>query len=184
MKKAVLVGSIFLLPLSALAADFSGHRAGVGFISADIENVYGERVDWGNGFKLEYGYDISRIFGVNMSYSNTSDSVELIADGKRYGTNLKTNTYKLDADIGYTFDLNQFYVKPYGVIGLASYKDKYEFHAGDAGSTSSSYSDTAIYVGAGVRATFNDTIYTDLRIDRLTDDAFTDHFSLSIGYKF
>ncbi|WP_283131017.1 porin family protein [Enterovibrio norvegicus] len=186
MKKTLAVGTAFILSFSAvsIADDFSGHRVGIGFISTDIENSQGERVDWGSGVKIEYGYDINRIFGVNLSYSNTSDSVQYSYNSQRYGSDLSTSTFKFDTDIGYTFQHDNFAIKPYGALGVASYKDKLDIHLGDANSTSLSYSDSAPYFGIGVRGSLDHGIYADLRLDYLLDDVYTDQFSLSVGYKF
>ncbi|MDD1795330.1 porin family protein, partial [Enterovibrio sp. ZSDZ42] len=174
----------FLLPFSVAANDFSGHRVGIGFTTTDIENTQGERVDWGSGFKLEYGYDINRIFGVNLSYSNTSDSVQYYFNSQRFGADLSTNTFKFDADIGYTFQQNNFSIKPYGAVGFANYKDTLDIHFGDSNSSSRSYKESAPYFGIGVRGALTQGLYADLRLDYLMDDAYTDQFSLTVGYKF
>ncbi|WP_028025186.1 porin family protein [Enterovibrio calviensis] len=176
--------SLVLLPFTVVADDFSGHRVGIGFVSTDIENTQGERVDWGSGFKLEYGYDINKIVGVNLSYSNTSDGVQHYFNSQRVGADISTNTFKFDTDIGYTFQQNNFAIKPYGALGFASYKDKLDIHLGDGNTSSHSYKESTPYFGFGVRGTLAQGLYADLRLDYLLDDAYTDQFSFTVGYKF
>ncbi|CZF79648.1 hypothetical protein GCE9029_01580 [Grimontia celer] len=185
MKKAVLASTIFLLPFAAFANDYSGHRVGIGYVETEIENTVGSRVDWGTGFKLEYGYDINKIFGVNFSYNNTSDSVNLQHQGQTIlGADQKRHTFKLDTDIGYTFDVRGFLIKPYGAIGIASYTENQDINVADNSSMSHSFSDTAVYFGGGVRASLPQGLYADIRADFLADDDMTDQVSLSIGYRF
>ncbi len=93
MKKTLTVGTAFILTFSTIsvADDFSGHRVGLGYAKSDA--VFdGQSVDWGKGFKLEYGYDVNRILGVNTSYSRTSDEEDFfdIASSK-----VKSNTLKI-----------------------------------------------------------------------------------------
>lgn len=183
MKKTLTVGTAFILTFSTIsvADDFSGHRVGLGYAKSDA--VFdGQSVDWGKGFKLEYGYDVNRILGVNTSYSRTSDEQDFfdIASSK-----VKSNTLKIDADIGYTFDLDGARVKPYGAIGLGWNKDQIKEHINGQEIFNNTYKDSSLYLGAGVRASLDMGLYADIRFDFPTyDDVDTDQFSFSVGYKF
>ncbi|MEF1227635.1 porin family protein [Vibrio fortis] len=176
--------SITLISTSTFAAQdaFSGHRVGAGFSSAQIDYVYSgyPNADLGSGIKLEYGYDLNRIFGFNasMDYITDDDSFSSI----KYES--KVTTVKLDSDIGYTFDLDGFNLKPYGAIGLARIIDKQTI-SDSQDSYTISRKDTSILMGAGVRAHFDFGLYSDLRFNfMMLDDYDIDQLSITFGYKF
>ncbi len=184
MKKIIFSCTLLCLPFSAITNADTGHRVGLGFATTEVEDYAGNQIDWGMGFKLEYGYDFNRVIGINASYTNTSDDVYHNYGSLRYGAEVKSHTYKIDTDIGYAFQLNDFSIKPYGAIGLASNREKLTIHLDDR-STSQSYNDNSLYLGVGVRTTLGMGVYTDIRMDFPTfDDVYTDQFSFSMGYRF
>lgn len=175
-----------LLSTSAIANTFeSQHRIGLGYTSTDISHPSVDgTADWGNGIKLEYGYEFNRIVGINASYGTNKDS-----DGA-YGLNTKLEgtSIKFDTDIGYKFLLDGFSIKPYGAIGLVHYSEKQTISYGQA-SASDTWNDTNFFIGTGVRAEFGHNIYTDLRFDFTYFDNEVieldyDQFSFTVGYKF
>ncbi|HEY7866705.1 MAG TPA: outer membrane beta-barrel protein, partial [Psychromonas sp.] len=74
MKNLVFGTSLLVVLFSAAsvsADDFSGSRVGLGISQTDLTveddgyEVWDD--DYGNGFKLEYGYDFNRIVGFDVS---------------------------------------------------------------------------------------------------------------------
>ncbi|WP_412179178.1 hypothetical protein [Vibrio coralliilyticus] len=58
-----------------------------------------------------------------------------------------------------------------------------------AGENLVSWDDSTLFIGTGVRGTFNENFYADLRADFLNlennnVDIFVDQFSFTVGYKF
>lgn len=173
-----------LLSTASFAAQdaFSGHRVGAGFSTAEIDYVYSgyPNADLGSGLKLEYGYDLNRIFGFNASMDYITDDYSF--SSIKYES--KVTTIKLDSDIGYTFDLDGFNLKPYGAIGLARIIDKQTISDAQDSYTISR-NDTSILMGAGVRAHFDFGLYSDLRFNfMMLDDYDIDQLSITFGYKF
>lgn len=165
-----LISSV-VLSAGAVASENSGHRIGLGFSKTDI-NGPGLDGSWGDGIKLEYGYDINRVFGINVSFSKHKDS--------GLGYSVDGTTFKMDTDIGYKFDLEGFAVKPYLALGFASLEEDIKF-VGMEGVDSSS----TIFSGLGVRGDIGQHFYTDLRLDLpMFDDYEYDQVSLTFGYRF
>ncbi|MDK9736207.1 outer membrane beta-barrel protein [Vibrio sp. D404a] len=182
LKTIALTTAFFSTASFAVQDAFSGHRIGAGFSSAQIDYVYtdGHSADLGSGLKLEYGYDLNRIFGFNVSMDYVTDDYKLL----NYDYESKVTTIKLDSDIGYTFDLDGFNLKPYGAIGLARIIDK-QTVSDSQGSYTISRNDTSILMGAGVRANFDFGLYSDLRFNfMMLDDYDIDQLSITFGYKF
>jgi len=164
---------------SPVLANNEGHRIGLGFNSTSIEEVDTPSYDYSaSGIKLEYGYEFNHIVGVNLSYSKAS--------GSYWGPiDTDSNTFKIDTDIGYTFNLDGFSIKPYGVIGFAKFKEELSAYGENLGS----WDDSSLFIGTGVRGTFNDHFYADFRADFINletenVDNFVDQFSFTVGYKF
>ena len=167
--------SASLLSVPALANSFeSQHRVGIGYNQTQID-FWGtdDTVDWGNGIKLEYGYEFNRIVGINVSYAANSDNeseegIQIDIDGYKF---------QVDADIGYKFELDGFSLKPYGVLGLARHKEDNSFNF--FGETwNESYNDTSFVIGLGGRAEFGQHLYTDMRFEFASyDDVDYDTFS-------
>lgn len=67
--------SASLLSVPALANSFENqHRVGLGYSKTQVTDwISDDTVDWGNGIKLEYGYEFNRIVGINVSYATNSD---------------------------------------------------------------------------------------------------------------
>lgn len=174
----ILLASLFTLALTPSVSasifednEFSGHRIGGGYSNTEL--VFDNRgADWGDGIKLEYGYDINQIFGINASYQNNN--------GSKYGVDLDGSTLKIDSDIGYTFKFEEWSVKPYGAVGLARVNEKLSYD-----SISDSFKEISLMGGMGVRANLNMGLYTDLRYDFFNiDNQDQDQLSLTVGYRF
>ena len=178
--------STIIIALSTTTAiantDYSGHRVGLGFTSSEIDHLNSNysNSDLGNGLKLEYGYDINRIVGVNISIDTSKD------DESYYGLSYdsKVSTFKIDSDIGYAFLLDGFNIKPYGTIGVARVEQKLTFkEPGD--SITLKDKETSLLLGTGVRANFDFGLYSDLRFNFIMmDDHDIDQLSITFGYKF
>ncbi|MCK6262531.1 porin family protein [Vibrio sp. ZSDE26] len=169
----LLVASLISAPV--LANTLEGHRVGLGFSKTQTEDVFLNYDYDANGLKLEYGYDFNNIVGLNVSYNKNNGDYGYIAE-------YDATTFKIDADIGYAFHLTDFIIKPYGVIGFASYKEEDSFFQGD-------WKDSSLFLGMGARAYFGKHFYSDLRFDFINlkeagDDMFIDQFSITVGYKF
>ena len=173
-----LLASLFTLALTPSVSasifddnEFSGHRVGGGYSNTDM--IFNNHsLDYGDGIKLEYGYDINQIFGLNASYQNNNDS--------KYGVDLNSSALKVDSDIGYTFQLEGWSIKPYGAVGLARVNAKESF-----GSDNYSYKEMSLMGGMGARANFDMGLYTDLRYDFFNvDNQDVDQLSLTVGYRF
>ncbi|MEC7308143.1 porin family protein [Vibrio sp. BS-M-Sm-2] len=162
--------------------DFSGHRIGLGVTSSEIDNLDSNdsNSDLGNGLKLEYGYDINRIIGVNIAMDTSKDDESYAG----YGYDSKVSTFKLDSDIGYAFFLDGFSIKPYGAIGLARVEDKLTLKE-PGNSMTLKNTETSLLLGTGVRANFDFGLYSDLRFNFIMmDDYDIEQLSLTVGYKF
>ncbi|MFM2589069.1 porin family protein [Vibrio sp. TBV020] len=174
---------ITLLTTSVLSAPVlannEGHRVGIGFNKTSIEQVLSPSIDYStSGFKLEYGYEFNHIVGVNISYNKGSGDFLPFIDSNN-------STFKIDTDIGYTFNFDGFSIKPYGVIGWAKFDEELSV----VGENLGSWDDSSLFIGTGVRGTFNENFYADFRADFINlkdegDDIFVDQFSFTVGYKF
>ncbi|MEH0742790.1 porin family protein [Vibrio cholerae] len=179
MKYTNLLALTSVLATGSVLADIQGHRIGVGFNNTKIEDALYDEDYKVSGLKLEYGYEFNSIVGINLSYTKGKETFYEYFESD-------TSTLKIDADIGYTFQLdNSLAIKPYAAIGLVKLKEK--FNAFDY--PIDSWSDNALFVGLGTRATFAEHFYADLRLDYMNldddgDDIFVDQFSLTFGYKF
>ena len=185
MKLLKTVTTIIALSTATAAyanTDYSGHRIGMGFVSSEVDHLDSNytKSDLGNGLKFEYGYDINRIFGVNVAMDTSKDDESYHG----YGYDSKVSTFKIDSDIGYAFLLDGFNIKPYGAIGIARVEEKLTLkEPGD--SISLKNKETSLLLGTGVRANFDFGLYTDLRFNFIMmDDYDIDQLSLTVGYKF
>ncbi|MGY3570563.1 porin family protein [Vibrio paucivorans] len=172
-----------LLSTAVFANNFeSQHRVGLGYTKTSIDFVdVGLSGDWGNGFKLEYGYEFNHIVGLNISYGKNKDSAS-----DAYGSvKLDGSTLKLDTDIGYKFMLDGFNIKPYAAIGVARYTE--DVRVDNLGYK---WNDAGLFLGFGVRGEIGQHIYSDIRFDYagfdgdLWGNADFDQFSWTIGYRF
>lgn len=172
MKKIILAVAISSLSFSALAdSSYNGHRIGAGLSGVTLSDS-GVDLKMDTGFKLEYGYDINNIFGVNASYAMNSKSDR--------GLNYDFNAFKVDTDIGYTFDLGDLWLKPYGAVGLAFGNDKVSDNT-----DSFSASETSLFLGMGLRAQSKMGVYADLRYDINSYDLVdANSLSFTVGYRF
>jgi hypothetical protein len=150
------------------ARNYSGHRVGVGIVDAQYVS---ESV-----IKFEYGYEFNGIAGFNLSGSSHGENIG--------NTELKYEGIytQISTDLGYTFDLRGFNLKPYVLLGLMNISESV---------TIDNDSSIAFQGGIGVRATLDFGIYADLSIKNTNLDdfsVFTDRdgteSALTIGYKF
>ena len=185
MKLLKTVTTVIALSTATAAianTDYSGHRIGLGFTASEIDHLNSDysNSDLGNGLKIEYGYDINRIVGVNISIDTSKD------DESYYGLSYdsKVSTFKIDSDIGYAFLLDGFSIKPYGAIGVARVEEKLTLkEPGD--SITLKDKENSLLLGTGVRANFDFGLYSDLRFNFIMmDDYDIDQFSITFGYKF
>lgn len=107
MKVKLTVLLAFLPSVVYASESFNGLRVGVGYSSTSILDD-SEFYDYGDGLKLELGYDFNRIVGINLSYQE-SDYSETT-----YFETLKVDgtTVKVDADVGFAFDFQGWSLKP------------------------------------------------------------------------
>jgi hypothetical protein len=174
IKSRYLLLTLPIFSLSAVAnSDFSGHRIGLGYNKVTDVTFISDTYTRGTGMKLEYGYDFNHIAGINVSFASHSDS--------HYGFDLDGMTFRVDSDLGYAFEIDEdFTIKPYGAIGLASLAENYSY----LGHSISAHEAT-IFLGAGVRANIGSHFYTDMRLEWAAyDEVDVDTFSLTFGYKF
>lgn len=183
MKKTILASTLLALSFGAAASEYNGHRIGAGISNLTLSDNSSFNVpDWklGNGIKLEYGYDFNEIVGINVSYTNHSDDVSV--PDIEHSVNYKSSSLKVDADIGYAFQLDGFAIKPYGAIGLTSTSEDLDTNS-SWGNVYGGYSN--LHVGMGVRAQLDMGMYADFRYDLGTyDDIDTDYVSFTVGYRF
>jgi attachment invasion locus protein len=174
---SLLIG--FFSAASVSADDFSGSRIGLGISETSLsEEEYGVETadgDYGDGFKLEYGYDFNRIVGFDVSYE-TNEETE-----KR--EKLEGGTLKVGADIGYAFPIQDAFLKPYGKIGFVAYSQDLISDSGK-----SKYKDNSVFAGLGLRFQYSH-FYADINLDYfvLEDDEFDSIFTqaaVTAGYKF
>ena len=143
------------------ANDEKRHRLGVGYSSTDAE-VMGINFGYGDGIKLEYGYDINRYIGIHVSYEQNDEGI------------LSGDTLKLGGDIGYTFYHEEFSIKPFISGGAYLYDENF-------------YDDSGAYWGFGARATYKN-FYADVRQDYFDMEdqnigVDIEQFSFTIGFK-
>lgn len=181
--KKVLFGTSLLIGLfstaSVLANDFSGSRVGLGLSKTSVTVEYNEVEIWdgdyGNGFKLEYGYDFNQIIGVGISYETNEDTI--------FNGELEGSSIKVGADIGYAFPIQEVFLKPYGKLGFVSYSEEYSID-----NDSTEFDDNSVFAGLGVRFQYSH-FYTDLSVDfYVLEDGPLDigyvQTALTAGYKF
>jgi len=181
--KNLVFGTSLLVALfsaaSVSADDFSGSRVGLGISQTDltVEDDGYEIADgdYGDGFKLEYGYDFNRIVGLGISYETNDDKVD--------GVKLEGETIKVGADIGYAFPIQDAFLKPYGKVGIAFYSQELSFN-----SDKYEYNDNSVFAGLGLRFQYSH-FYADMNVDYFVleemgaDLEFT-QAALTAGYKF
>jgi opacity protein-like surface antigen len=181
MRKLLPVASALFIAsfASSVIADdnYRGHRVGIGYSWTELSEISSGvnrySADYGDGIKIEYGYDFNRIVGLNVSYAQNDDDWSF---GK-----LDASNFQIDSDIGYAFLLNGFDIKPYGAIGLSRINEKITYRSG----ASDSSSETSLALGTGVRMGFDFGLYADLRANIvLTEHVDTEQYSFTVGYRF
>ena len=174
MKKLLISGVIgAVLSSSVYANDFEGVRIGAGYSAADIEDE-----DAGNGFKAEIGYDFNEIIGITASYEQNNDTVELPTGS----VDSEIETQKIGANLGYAFELQGSYLKPYLTVGLQKLTaDVMNIELIDH---------TGMFYGIGVRFEINH-FYADLNFNKsevdiefIDETVDVEQTSITVGYKF
>jgi attachment invasion locus protein len=199
MKKrlfAVTLLSGFLVSSCALADDFSGFRVGGGSSSTSVkieEDIYyygDDDViydgDFGDGFKIEVGYDFNRVVGGALSLETNSDTISYETNDITHGGRIEGSAVKVGIDIGYAIPINPTFLKPYGKIGFVHYSYE-ESNNGNR----YEYDDTSVFLGLGLRFQYSH-FYTDLSVDgyilELYDEDYSDwtfvQTAFTVGYKF
>ena len=196
MKKSILsfsfiTVSVFSTPL--LANDFqSGWRLGAGY--ADNQGSFGSTGDYADNDSydseglesviIEGGYEFNKIAGIKLSYAqggvDTSSKVHG-PDGSyvENGANHDIKTLSFSTDVGYTFQIAQFDIKPYAELGVfasniesygtsQNYNQDSEF-LGEMQTFNELTLHRGAFAGIGVRTTWRNGVYLD--INALTYDS-------------
>ncbi|MEH6454082.1 MAG: porin family protein [Psychromonas sp.] len=162
----------FLSSFSFAAEDVSGHRVGAGYNKVKDVTYSDYSYTRGTGIQLEYGYDINKVFGLNVAFATHNENAA--------GLDLDGFSFKLNSDIGYTFVFDSFSIKPYGAIGLINLHEEYSY-----GSLDYSGSESSLTLGIGTRAVINKHFYADIRYDiTALEHVDLDILSFTVGYKF
>jgi len=177
MKKVLLGVSLLttLFSTASIAAgvsenDYAGLRAGFGYSNTEVE--VGSLDTTEEGLKVELGYDINRMFGLNLSYETVNSELGNI-NGDIDGSSIKAGI-----DFGYAFYSKEAFLKPYVAIGGVSYSQD-------------DYDESSVYGGLGVRFEYHH-FYFDLGVsgyyldgtDLGTDDPKFYQTAITFGYKF
>ena len=176
MKKVILGISLlasFFYTTLACADDFTGLCFGVGYSHTWATLVTEDASDYEDqfkGIKLESGFDINRIIGIDASYETANESLDNVTND----SGADGNIIKVGTDIGYAFYSEKVFFKPYVKVGFVSVDD-----------------DNSVFAGLGLRYQYS-RVYADLSSDYFFidgDDATIDYLSylqaaFTIGYKF
>lgn len=177
MKKVLLGVSLLtaLFSTASIAADvsendYAGLRIGAGYSNTEIE--LGSANASEEGYKVELGYDINRMFGLNVSYETMTGELGNVS-GDNDGASIKAGV-----DFGYAFYSKEAFLKPYVVLGGVSYSQD-------------DYDESSIYGGLGVRFEYHH-FYSDLGLsayyldagDVSSNDYKFSHTAITFGYKF
>lgn len=157
--------------------DFSGHRIGMGGANAAYLDA--------NIFVFDYGYEFNRYIGFMLSGSSYDDDYDIGIPSSGGVTTLKNDgSYtRVATDIGYTFDLKGFDLKPYVSTGIIYLSESTGLE---------NNSETKFQYGVGLRATLDVGVYIDASYKMANLDSWIDSTSerdgeeaiLTIGYKF
>lgn len=158
-------------------------RVGIGYSDTSLQNNTSD-VEYGSGIKIEAGFDLNRIFGVQTSLEWNEDSQDIYIGGFiPTSVSVEGLTWKIGTDIGYQFDVSHMLqVKPYSVIGLTSYRQNIHSNFG-----SDRFDGTDIYMGFGVRGTSKQGLYAALEYNYTPEiNTHSDMYQISatIGFKF
>ncbi len=175
---ASLLGTSFLTQAFSLPRDNNfkpSARIGIGYSDTNVEDFTNQDLDFGSGIKIEAGYDINRVFGVQTSLEWNEGSQDFVT--------IEGMTWKLGGDIGYQLDVDKkLQVKPYAVLGVAYYSQ--ETHSI---LPTKSFDSTNLYTGFGLRATWEQGLYAAVEYSYTPEvNTYIDmyQFSATIGMKF
>ena len=160
----------------ACADQFTGLRMGAGLsqtsITAEEDDYQLWKDDYGEGIKLEAGYDFNQMLGVAISYETNRERID--------GIRLRGESFKLSLDLGGAFPVQDSFIKPYAKLGLLYYSEQF--------SSGGEFDDDNLFIGIGIR--FQQLpFYADLSLDYYQfADVFVDtaltQTALTLGYKF
>ncbi|MCQ1061148.1 porin family protein [Photobacterium sp. ZSDE20] len=163
MKNLYIAAVTLAITLSSQvsANDENRQRLGIGYSTTDAE-VMGLSFGYGDGIKLEFGYDFNKYLSAHVSYEQNNESI------------LRGDTLKLGGDAGYTFYRENVSIKPFISGGLYLYDENF-------------YDDNGVYFGFGARASYKN-FYVDVRqeffdMEDQGVDVDIDQFSVTIGLK-
>lgn len=162
-------------PIVEDGRDFSGHRIGMGASNASYVDS--------NIFVFEYGYEFNRYIGFMLSGSSYDDNYQVDIDDTSTSLRIDGTYTRVATDIGYTFDLTGFDIKPYFSAGILYLSETNGLE---------NNSETKFQYGAGIRATLDAGVYLDAaykvaNLDNWIDSTSErdgDEVTLTIGYKF
>ena len=195
-----------------LGAGYSGNQATSGNISTDSDNESYDS-DSLNSVVIEGGYEFNKIVGLKLSYTqgNVDTSSKVIDSDGSYlekGANHDIKTLTFSTDVGYTFQIAKFDIKPYAELGafasnVDSYKTTQHYNSegtaiGEMHSSDDFDLHHGVFGGLGVRTTWRNGIYLDLNaitygtaytrssesdyVDEFYDDKIT--YRATVGWKF
>ncbi|GAD80428.1 porin family protein [Vibrio ezurae] len=172
----IVIASLLLTTTAQANTSQSKHRIGVGYNSTNTSEWLTKSDKWGDGLRLEYGYELNNILGINLSYSQNKDTFVV---GEQT-SDLDGYNIKLDTDIGYKVHINGFAIKPYGILGLARQSETRAINKTDY-----RFNEISFVTGAGLRADLNSHLYSDFRFDfsRYNDSEYYT-ISWTLGYQF
>ena len=179
MRKSAL---LLALVAASASADYSGFRIGGGTSQGfGLDNAQNDIT----ANKVEIGYDVNRIFSVNLGYHHIKgESMHDLGGYHRLG--MKRIDTELEA--GYAFPIGNWSIKPYTGIGFTDIDARIDYSFNDEGIPQSSdtvkRSSTSVFSGIRLNTPFG--VYIDGRygngrvINGLTDT----HYTATIGIKF
>ncbi|MGF1777610.1 outer membrane beta-barrel protein [Vibrio nomapromontoriensis] len=156
------------------ANEYSDWRIGGGGTSGvGVEN-------YENDFKtskFEIGYDLNRVFSLNLSYQNISRSA---TNGvEKYQVNMKRTDLEFEG--GYAIPAFTFDIKPYLGIGITDIKGKVTLN-----NKLMNGRDNSVTTFVGVRVNTPYGVYIDGRYGngRVVHAMNSEHYTATIGFKF
>jgi hypothetical protein len=183
--KYILTGLIVigLFVAGTAHAEVKGWRMGIGSTTGalELDNNYNnpnagfsENLEHGDTFVLEAGYDVNKVLGFKGAITRgESTSISVSETGSEYDStytrdNVNTNL-KLSTDIGYTFTVGNFNIKPYGELGVYAGKREGDMSIEYNTTPEQNYSaevstlDRGTFQAIGIRTSYK-SIYADLSV--------------------
>ncbi|MGF1747856.1 outer membrane beta-barrel protein [Vibrio cionasavignyae] len=176
MKKLTIIAfTLGLTSGSVFANDTSGWRLGGGIgeftssMSLDNSDELLKDSDAKTSYVLEAGYEFNDIIGLKLALQSGEWHNNVAQKNGEYtGKNIQEfKTLMITTDVGYTFELGNFDIKPYGELGgfATNGSSNLERHYPDRTETRNGiYQGHGIVYGLGTRITYNNNFYTDLNV--------------------